>query len=80
MEPITVNSLEFYAKDNAKECKTLEYDLVSTADIPTPIFRRGCNIYFAVRFDRDYVPKHDAVRIHFNFGEYSFTFCKIILA
>lgn len=69
MEPIKVDCVEFYARENAKESRTLEYDLVSASEVPTAIFRRGCNVYFAVRFDRNYEPKQDAVRIQFCFGE-----------
>lgn len=72
MEPIRVTALELYAKDNAKDNKTLEYDLVTSVDVPTPIFRRGCNFFFSVRFDRAYDPKHDAVRVQLLFGTCTF--------
>lgn len=69
MEPINVERVEFYPKENAKEHKTTEYDLVSSSDVPTPIFRRGFNFFFAVKFDRDFDPSTDALRVHFNFGK-----------
>ncbi|XP_065163119.1 hemocyte protein-glutamine gamma-glutamyltransferase-like [Atheta coriaria] len=68
MDPLEVQLTEFYPKDNAKACNTEEYDLVQNPDMPTPIFRRGCNIYFAVRFNREFNPEEDIVRIGFGFG------------
>lgn len=70
MDPLEVQLTEFYPKDNAKACNTEEYDLVQNPDMPTPIFRRGCNIYFAVRFNREFNPEEDIVRIGFGFGKF----------
>jgi hypothetical protein len=69
MEPIEVVSTEFYPKDNARENRTEEYDLVNNADFATPIFRRGCNVFFAIRFNRDFDEINDIVRVSFGFGK-----------
>lgn len=68
MEPINVLQTEFYAKNNAKESHTEEYDLVNNTDAPVPIFRRGCSFYFAIRFDRPFDEEQDIVRVRFAFG------------
>ncbi|EFA03506.1 hemocyte protein-glutamine gamma-glutamyltransferase [Tribolium castaneum] len=68
MEPIEVQSTEFYPKDNARENHTAEYDLVNNPDFPTPILRRGCNFFFAIRFNRDFDEINDVVRVRFGFG------------
>ncbi|RZC41015.1 hemocyte protein-glutamine gamma-glutamyltransferase [Asbolus verrucosus] len=68
MDPIQVELTEFYPKDNARESRTEEYDLVQNSDFPTPILRRGCNFFFAIRFNREFDEIHDAVRVRFGFG------------
>lgn len=70
MEPIQIEQTEFYPKDNARDNRTEEYDLVVNAEFPTPIFRRGCNFYFAIRFNREFDELNDAVRVSFGFGEF----------
>ncbi|XP_017782167.1 PREDICTED: hemocyte protein-glutamine gamma-glutamyltransferase-like [Nicrophorus vespilloides] len=69
MEPLEVEMTEFYPRDNARESRTEEYELVNNPDVATPVFRRGCNVVFAVRFTRDYDEEQDVVRISFGFGE-----------
>lgn len=69
MQPIQVDTVEFYPKQNAQKHNTSEFGLISEAEIPTPIFRRGNNFYFAVRFNREIIPESDAIRIQFLFGE-----------
>lgn len=77
MEPITVTGVEFYCKENAKVHHTEEYDLVN-AEVPTPILRRGENFILALRFDRDYNPDTDAIRIRFGFGKEKYTFGNLL--
>ncbi|KAJ8975426.1 hypothetical protein NQ317_018935 [Molorchus minor] len=67
MEPLNVVQTTFYVKENAKEHHTDQFDLVK-ADNPTPIFRRGGNIYMAIMFDREYDVETDVVRVRFGFG------------
>ncbi|XP_066149834.1 hemocyte protein-glutamine gamma-glutamyltransferase-like isoform X2 [Euwallacea fornicatus] len=67
MEPIVPTSTEFYCKDNGKQCNTDMYDLLDS-ESPFPILRRGCTFSFAIRFDREYVPHQDVVRVRFAIG------------
>ncbi|CAH0557746.1 unnamed protein product [Brassicogethes aeneus] len=67
MEPIKVEAVEFYAKPNSQENHTEEFELLSS-ETPSPIFRRGCNFYFALRFSRDFIENEDVVKICFGFG------------
>lgn len=69
MEPITVKSVEFYAKQNSKDNYTEQYDLVNNPDTPCPIFRRGCNFFFGIRFNRIYNVENDIIRLMFSFGK-----------
>lgn len=66
--PLTVELMEFYPRDNAKEHHTDMYELVSDAQTPTPVLRRGQNFFFAIRFDRSFEQQRDFVRVNFNFG------------
>lgn len=75
MEPLEVEIAGFYAKENSQENHTELYDLVN-AEQPTPIFRRGCNFYFSVRFNRDYDEENDVVRIGFGFGKKDLIYSK----
>ncbi|CAG9771687.1 unnamed protein product [Ceutorhynchus assimilis] len=68
MEPIQPVGTEFYCKENAKESHTDMYDLLDT-EVPFPVLRRGCNMFFAIRFDRDYVPTQDVIRVRFTIGD-----------
>lgn len=68
MEPITVTHAEFYAKDNANSNKTEEFDLLDNPEAISPILRRGYPFYFALRFNRNFDPKLDAIRIEFSTG------------
>lgn len=70
MEPLTVNLVDFYGKSNAKENRTEEFDLLENPEVKSPIFRRGCNFYFAVRFDREFDAEQDVVRVGFGFGKF----------
>lgn len=67
MEPIVPTGTEFYCQENAKESHTDMYDLISS-EASFPILRRGCTFYFAIRFERDYVPTQDVVRVRFAIG------------
>lgn len=73
MEPLNVVGVEFYCKENAKVHHTEEYDLINS-ETPTPILRRGESFYIALRFDRPYDTKADAIRISFGFGKHFLKF------
>ncbi|KAK4880422.1 hypothetical protein RN001_008568 [Aquatica leii] len=68
MEPINVTSITFYPREDAKRHRTDEYDLISIAETPTAIYRRGLNFKFDVNFDRPFNEQLDVVRISFSFG------------
>ncbi|ERL94345.1 hemocyte protein-glutamine gamma-glutamyltransferase [Dendroctonus ponderosae] len=67
MEPIVPVATELYCKENAKQNRTDMYDILD-GDTPFPILRRGCTFNFAIRFNRDYVPIQDVVRVRFAIG------------
>ncbi|XP_044576670.1 hemocyte protein-glutamine gamma-glutamyltransferase-like isoform X2 [Cotesia glomerata] len=67
MEPLVVDTVYMYEKDNAKIHNTINYELVHL-DPPTPILRRGQTFNIAIRFDREYNDETDIVRLLFNFG------------
>lgn len=69
MEPLVVDSTAFYPADNAKENYTDEYDIVHSKDSPAPVFRRGQNFHFAIRFNRPFDEQNDIVRVHFYIGK-----------
>lgn len=69
MEPLSVVKAEFYPKDNAKESKTEEYDLLDNPEASSPILRRGCTFCFSLRFDRNFDEVKDVVRVGFGFGK-----------
>lgn len=70
MDALTVELVSFYAKQNAEENHTVEYDLVTITDPPTPVLRRGSNFYFNVRFNRELNEEDDVVNIAFKFGKF----------
>ncbi|XP_076766977.1 hemocyte protein-glutamine gamma-glutamyltransferase [Xylocopa sonorina] len=66
-EPLTVESVFLYAKENAKAHHTINYELVHL-EPPTAVLRRGQSFIVALRFNRDYVDETDIVRLLFSFG------------
>lgn len=69
-QPIEVQVVEFYCKDNAKAHHTENYDILEGKD-PSPVFRRGEYFFVAFRFNRVFNVQTDKVRIHLMFGKYS---------
>lgn len=67
MEPLTVETVYMYEKENAKLHNTYNFELIHLEE-PTAIFRRGQPFNLAVRFNRDYNEETDVVRLLFNFG------------
>ncbi|KAL1500916.1 hypothetical protein ABEB36_006335 [Hypothenemus hampei] len=67
MDPIEPVATEFYCLDNAKEHHTDMYDLLES-EAACPVLRRGFDFYFAIRFNREYVPNQDVVRVRFTIG------------
>jgi hypothetical protein len=66
---LKVDLTGFYARDNAKDHHTDQFELVQDP-MATPIFRRGLPFFFAVRFDRQFDPVEDVIRLQFGFGEW----------
>ncbi|XP_003707216.3 hemocyte protein-glutamine gamma-glutamyltransferase-like isoform X1 [Megachile rotundata] len=66
-EPLVVESVHMYEKENAKLHHTFNYELVHL-DPPTAVLRRGQTFNLAVRFNREYVDETDIVRLLFSFG------------
>ncbi|XP_030751045.1 hemocyte protein-glutamine gamma-glutamyltransferase-like [Sitophilus oryzae] len=67
MDPIVPVGTELYIKENAAECHTDMYDILDS-EAAFPILRRGCTFYFAIRFNREYIPTQDVVRVRFAIG------------
>jgi hypothetical protein len=68
VRPLKVELSGFYARDNARHHHTEQFELVQDAT-QTPILRRGLPFFFAVRFDRQFDPINDIIRLQFGFGE-----------
>ncbi|KAK5646601.1 hypothetical protein RI129_005065 [Pyrocoelia pectoralis] len=68
MDPISVQSVTFFPRENAKENYTDEYDLITKSEVPTAIFRRGQTIHFDIKFDRPFNEQRDTVRVAFSLG------------
>lgn len=66
-EPLVVEMVHLYEKDNAKLHHTINYELVHL-EPATPVLRRGQSFHIALRFNREYVDETDIVRLLFNFG------------
>ncbi|XP_046739313.1 hemocyte protein-glutamine gamma-glutamyltransferase-like [Diprion similis] len=66
-EPLVVDSVFLYEKENAVTHHTGNYELVHL-EPPTPVLRRGQPFNLAVRFNRPYVDSTDIVRLLFSFG------------
>ncbi|KAG8192992.1 hypothetical protein JTE90_028112 [Oedothorax gibbosus] len=66
-QPIEVQVVEFYCKDNAKSHHTENYELLEGKD-PAPVLRRGEYFFMAIRFNRIFNVHTDKVRIHLTFG------------
>lgn len=66
-EPLVVDLVYFYEKENAKAHHTINYELVHL-DPPTTVLRRGQSFNVALRFNREYIAETDIVRLLFNFG------------
>jgi len=68
IRPLKVELSGFYARDNARDHHTEQFELVHDST-PTPVFRRGLPFFFAVRFDRQFDSINDVIRLQFGFGE-----------
>lgn len=67
---LVVDKAYFYVKDNAKEHKTIRYELVHRLP-ETPVLRRGRSFTLCIRFNsgRTFDVEKDILRLNFNFGK-----------
>ena len=74
-ECLKVDTVEMYARDNAREHRTDRYELVRE-NMSSCVLRRGQPFFMALRMkERNYDARRDVLRVSFNFG----TFIKIYL-
>lgn len=66
-EPLVVEMVYLYEKENAKLHHTINYELVHL-DPPAAVLRRGQSFHIALRFNREYIDEIDIVRLLFSFG------------
>lgn len=66
-EPLVIESVYMYEKENARNHHTENFELVHF-DPPTTVLRRGQTFNIALRFNRDYIDATDIVRLLFSFG------------
>ncbi|GBO14468.1 Hemocyte protein-glutamine gamma-glutamyltransferase, partial [Araneus ventricosus] len=66
-QPILVQGVELYPRENAKLHNTHLYELLDGKD-SSLVIRRGQTFYMAVRFKKTFNPVLDSVRLHFEFG------------
>ncbi|XP_003692323.1 hemocyte protein-glutamine gamma-glutamyltransferase-like [Apis florea] len=66
-EPLVVEMVYLYEKENAKLHHTINYELVHL-DPPASVLRRGQSFHIALRFNREYIDEIDIVRLLFSFG------------
>ena len=69
VRPLRVELSGFYARDNARDHHTEQFELVHDST-PTPVLRRGLPFFLAVRFDRQFDSINDVIRLQFGFGEF----------
>ncbi|XP_059057933.1 hemocyte protein-glutamine gamma-glutamyltransferase-like [Achroia grisella] len=64
MEPLVVNVVYFYPKENAESHNTSRYEVVNDEN-PTTVVRRGQPFNGVVRFDRSYDEETDIIQLVF---------------
>ncbi|XP_063366650.1 hemocyte protein-glutamine gamma-glutamyltransferase-like [Cydia amplana] len=69
MEPLVVNEVNFYPRENAKLHHTDKYELVNAEDSKAAILRRGQLFKGEVQFTRPYDEESDLVQLVFTFGD-----------
>lgn len=66
-EPLIVEAVHLYEKENAEAHRTFNFELVHQQPA-IPVLRRGQAFHMALRFNREYVDETDIVRLLFSFG------------
>ncbi|XP_059057937.1 hemocyte protein-glutamine gamma-glutamyltransferase-like [Achroia grisella] len=69
MEPLVVDVVHFYPKENAQPHNTMKYEVVNDENPTTTIIRRGQPFNGVVRFNRPYDEETDLVQLVFSLGD-----------
>ncbi|XP_049876588.1 hemocyte protein-glutamine gamma-glutamyltransferase-like [Pectinophora gossypiella] len=69
MEPLHVDVVYFYPKENAKLHKTQKYEVVNDENPTVTVLRRGQPFNGVVRFTRPYDEENDVVQLVFTLGD-----------
>ncbi|CAH0764573.1 unnamed protein product [Diatraea saccharalis] len=69
MEPLQVDVVYFYPKENAQTHNTVKFEAVNEENPTTTIVRRGQPFNGVVRFTRDYDETNDMVQLLFTLGD-----------
>ncbi|XP_052755774.1 hemocyte protein-glutamine gamma-glutamyltransferase-like [Galleria mellonella] len=69
MEPLVVDVVHFYPKENAQPHNTSKYEVVNDETPTTTIVRRGQPFNGVVRFNRPYQEEVDLVQLVFTLGD-----------
>ncbi|OWR55378.1 hemocyte protein-glutamine gamma-glutamyltransferase [Danaus plexippus plexippus] len=69
MEPLKVDVVHFYPRENAQAHNTIKYEVVND-EVPTiAVLRRGSPFNGVIRFDRPIVEDEDTVQLVFTLGD-----------
>jgi hypothetical protein len=76
---LSIDKLNFYVKDNAKDHQTIRYELVHRQP-ETLIIRRGSKFSFAIRFlyGGQFDSTKDQLKLYFNFGNFLYKFHPLV--
>ncbi|XP_060805522.1 hemocyte protein-glutamine gamma-glutamyltransferase [Amyelois transitella] len=69
MEPLVVDVVHFYPKENAQTHNTVKFEVVNDENPTTTILRRGQPFNGVVRFTRPYDEGNDLVQLVFTLGD-----------
>ncbi|XP_063626874.1 hemocyte protein-glutamine gamma-glutamyltransferase-like [Cydia splendana] len=69
MEPLLVDVVHFYPRENAQPHNTVKYEVVNEEDPTVAIVRRGQPFNGVVRFTRPYNEESDLVQLVFTLGD-----------
>jgi len=64
-----VETVDFRAKENSKEHRTFDYELVRDIEAPSPVYRRGQTFFMDISLrDREFDDTRDIMHLNFYFG------------
>jgi len=68
-DTLRVDKVDFCVKDNSEKHRTFEYEMVTDAKSPNPVFRRGKTFQMDICLkDRNFDPVRDIMHLNFYFG------------